>query len=405
MGVLSALEESSPFQAPADTLQNEEIRKQGKKLPGLVRGAMNAIPGVYASVAGAATAPLKLTGPAGLGVNAAAAGLAAAQGEMQRQALDQGLGMLGFESEGLTNQERLKRIGTEATLNASLELGGGLALRGAKIIGKTFMKGAIKATPEVVEAAIRERIPATQAGFKKLMNRMGELGARVQGKTLMAGARGVRWHPEHDVADPALAKAMEAIQGSTNLENDIAKLQEMRLDFIGRQGGGRKPIAPDEALTIRRYADDVAKPIYDKIAKKEPITGDEHLRAVWNKSLADELRGKINAIPGVDALNARLAELKGIQEAVWPEVKPRKSVIASIASRQSVGATLGGGAGFLTGGEQRWRNAAIGAGIGALAGTPQSMSLAAMLATNPAILQMLGRLPTAAGALYQGTQQ
>ncbi len=417
MGILETLDtpDQPAFATPATQLQKQQEKK---KLPGLVKGAIQALPSIEGGIAGSLTAPLKLTGPAGMAASTAAAGVGGAQGEVHRQLATAALNRLGFDAgeEPATVQDALGKVGNEAMVNAALELGGGAAVRGAKFIGKTFMRGAIKASPEIIQTAIRERIPATKAGFDKLMNKLGELGMEARNKAARAGFKGVRWHPQHDIADPAFAKAELALEHSSDHAGDVAKLEQLRRKYLvvaGPAGSKRQPprlrppINPVMAIGDRQKADAVADPIYEAMAKKEPTTNNQTVLAAWNKALADTYRAKLNNIPGFQEVSMRESELIKLKNAVWPEIKEKRSGFAQAVGRQSVGAAIGSTAGAL-GGENapggRFGGAAAGAVIGSYAARPGVLSNLGMLATNPALLAMLQKLGFAGRGLDQASQ-
>lgn len=343
----------------------------------------------------------------------------AAGGEAVRQLIDQ---MIGAE----TPEDPMGEIGKAAAFNAGASLAGGAATHAVlKPLGKGAMAVATRATPEAVQAAIREGITATQGGVKKIAQRLGHYGDQVRQMTQIATRQGT----QHDPVDIVQRAVSTKFRGQPSLIETLANNQTgdqsdiisgVRSEltrFLNRHGGtvgqgsiNARPMTPIQLLKLKQDAQQISQPIYDMLDNAELahlVSPANKLKAHTYRALrdaADEMleqtlpkivmSGKQTTYRDLMLAEQGLIQLK---EAIQPGMSTKRTFMGEAARRAlptSAGAIIGGGIGAAGGGEHRTSAATTGAALGAiLMNNPGAMSRAALALSNPAVAEALRLVP------------
>lgn len=363
-----------PRSDPERVVVRAHSRGQRRRPEGLLKASGEAIPGTLGTLGGV------LAGPAGAGVGGAS-------GAILRNALYAGA---GYEVPAAFSSEALADIGTTGALQAGFQRF--MPPGGVPAVARGTMRLAAPMTPKVAETMVSEQVGVTPKGLAKVKALMNQLGAQ-KGAGLRAASREGAFGRRQDIADEAFAEVAEALKAHPERSRLMPLLNRLRLTFLRSGGSKMNPILMERA---RKVSDKISNPVYDALGKEvvivEPALA---LRVQWNKSIADRLRSRLNAIPDVGLANARLETLHPVKETVARAIKyGRLTGLKEQVVAAGIGAGAGYGAGALVAPEQstvRTRAAMglAGAFAGALSRSPQAVSSLALAMGNPLLANAL----------------
>ena len=324
-------------------------------------------------------------------------------------------------------------------------LGEGLS-KSAQIGGRTAMKLATRATPEAIQAAIREGITVSEKGVTKLMGRLGDYGNQMRRLAFVSKMKGETIDPlklvnrtmEGEFGGTGSSLAQKIADNQTGDQPIIKKKTEEYLKQLFERQGGKvmpgpdltvgdvwfdaTPMTPDKVLKLKQDASRIATPIFTALNNREQahlVTADDKIKAHAYAAVmgaADEylaatlpelkIGGKLVSYPILNNLESGLIQLK---QAIAPDIKSGLSIGENVAKRaipSAIGAGVGGALGaYGDVGGNRGRSAAAGAALGMTAvNNPQAMSSLALLLSNPQIRALLAQTPRGAAGLMQGNQ-
>lgn len=326
-------------------------------------------------------------GPPGI---AAGAGI----GENIRQ---MGLTALG-ENAPAPGPEGLKAIQQQMLLQPALDTGGQVAVAGAKGVGKLAMRTALgRSTKDVAQMAIDKAILATKGGLAKTLNYLGLAGDKARLAAAQATDQGMRISRD-ELASQTYKDVLPAVTEGPIKEPSARLLDKLNTQFVSDNA---EQLTPYELHVMKQRADRLADPIYRRQARGEPVSNLALSRASWYKSLADNIRTKLNSIEGYQAANAEAQTLMGVKTGVKAAAKqPIGKFLASRSAPFSGGAIAGVLAPAPTY-KERVEHSVIGGTGAAFLSTPSVLSLIALMASNPTLLKLLAQTPRAGAALYQ----
>ncbi len=360
-------------------------------------------------------------------VAAAGSGLGAAGGEAVRQVGATVMDAFGggnfsdLPGGGTSSGPLLAEQGKQAALGFGSEIMGQHGARALGWVGQKAGAMALKAAPEVVQTAIKEGIDASAKGLAKATAKIGELGAHARRIAAQATRHGVRVDIKQHVMDPVLNAFEQKIKGSGVDEVErMAKLEAI-LGRVARDNAA--PVAPTKALSFRQHNDNMAKPIYDAIARKQYVPPMEMEEAQIRKELADRTRELLNGLgpqfksggQTMGDVNARNHALIFVKDAVQNVVKPGGGLsekmlvhgtrIGGIAGAGALYGAFGPGSSHLPGGT--FARAGEGALIGgAIAASPSTLMNVARAANSRAAKALVpGLLKVGSHGLYNATQK
>jgi hypothetical protein len=314
----------------------------------------------------------------------------------------------------------------QATRNVERSaVGQGIAAAGGKAFnaatsfaGNRIMAGALKANPEIAQTALEEGIGATQRGFNKLMNKIGDTGAAV--RTLASRATNTMGAPfvPRDMANNALQAMTSKPEGLAFGTGEVQQLSNMAGRF---QKNYPSNLTPNQLLEIVRKYDGEAESVYAARAAKDYIPPAQELKAKFAKAIADEGRAQLASLPpdptGVTLPNGQKVATISDAQAYASKLQKLKAVMPQAAKKGipvssnvlTRGAVVAGGAtaGAMMGHGSPMERAAHGAEFGAgmyMAGSPQVASLISLLMSNPALARAILLGSQTAGPLAQGQQ-
>jgi hypothetical protein len=364
-----------------------------------------------ATMLGAGVASLAAPEAAGplLGGRLAAAAPAIG-GMVSRGAMALGGGALAH---GLANSEAGGQD-PNADIRAGLEQAGysltGDAFAGtAKLGSRAAMGAAVRYTPEVAQTAIREGITATKQGVAKLMSKLGEYGDRTLSMLRHSTAQGTRFEPVAFLTGAEQSLATKLAENRTpEAMRDLKVFQDLSSDFLRRNP---RALTPVQLQQLKRDGEDLAAPIWKKIARKEEVDGTSLAKARWYKAISDYARDQLEKttpdmidprtgkILSLSEANAATSELIKLRQVLAPDVRSERGFMARVAERATsplgrtlTGAGTGAAVGALLPGD-RAQHGIEGALTGAAVGSPQAMSLLALALQNPGLLALLRQSP------------
>jgi hypothetical protein len=275
---------------------------------------------------------------------------------------------------------------------AALQGAGKMLSAGATKISKPIMELAVKATPEVAQTAIREGIKTTQAGFSKLMTKLGQYGSRTANIARQA-SRTTPPFPIFILAQQAYDDALSKVQTSMTGEEKLA-LEESFKKFLGQN-----PRAVGTALKLhqlKQAADVAARAIYKLPEGVSPTPAQKAVEGFY-KAFADRARAALNqGVRGYEDSNEPAEALIKLKDALRPLTKKEMSTAARVIhsatspfGRAAAGAVIGGASS-----ENRTAGALGGAAIGASL-DPATIALGL---NSPLIQFLLRRIPGAANS-------
>lgn len=355
-------------------------------------GALRMLPAAGSLVGGIAGAP---AGPVGMVGGAA---LGAAGGEAFRQHIGRAM---GYENVPDTPQEAIASMGGEAAWGAGSQVAGMGLAKGASAVARPLMQAAMRSTPEVAQTALRQGVIATRGGLKRVEQNLADLGARAAS---MVRQNRTRFEPDVFLAGAERKLAKELAQNRTpGAFDDSRVFQRLSSHFLSRN---RRPLSAPALHRLKQMSDDIAKPLWDKAARGEPLTGNEAAKARWYKAVADHARTELErttpkAVINGKAMtmreaNAETAETIRLKEAIGPTRKA-PGMAARIAGH-TAGPAAGGTIGFMASGHDPTMTL-LGAAAGAGATSPAALSALANALNSPAARDLLLRSPQALRAL------
>lgn len=348
------------------------------------------------------------------------------------------------------------RIVREGEKQAILHGVGTVAGKAVGGTGKILVAGALRATPEVAQTAIREGVRVGQKGLDKVMARLGVGGDQITKIAEDAARRGFRYNPA-DLAREAWEEVAPTIPN--NPEGDAAErmLMKKTKDFLDQHTslpsvarsptyslgtrdnqlflqpdplgkirgdnagfkvtpGGLTEKTPVDLLDMKRQADDIAKPIYERMKRKEVISARTLVRYRWAKALSDASRRRLNAIDfdpvtmrsPMMAANEYEGQLIDLKNAIRDQAG--KSTFFQRFSERTAPGLLGaaiGGAVTPGGLRPRAIGAVVGMGAGAALGAPSLVSGTGLALNNPYLLKLIQASPQLAqlASINWGQQQ
>jgi len=379
--------------------------------------------GIGGAVGGGVGATLGIPGgPAGIQAGRAAGSAAGADvlgagGEALRQlvtevpALVTG-GVPAYEAAGGPQNpaEAFQRIADVGSEQAQLDLAGQALSGVAKGAGWVTMMAALRANPELAKTAIDFGIKFNKYGKDKLLTLLGRTGDSLRQVVAQADARGGGLH-SNLLADRIEQQVNATLaKNSTEASDPVTKAAVERLKERFLQSSG--PLLPlTKAQIFKKSAGDEAKGIFARAEKGAKVEiANDPVRQIWkhaeNQVLSDALETAIGpAYSTINAIESKLIRLKNL---IAPDAEKQAGVTAVGALRGAgaVGTTLGGA----IGGEELGRRHVtpggplMGALGGALAGSPQGLSMLALLLSSPAVASLLKNTPRGIAGVMQGTE-
>jgi len=293
-------------------------------------------------------------------------------------------------------------------MQGGMQAGGNAIGAGINLAGKTAGTAAFRFLPEVAQTAINEGITATRAGVQKAMQKLGEYGARTMSMLRVPTAQGVRFDPQTFLAGaeqrllPDLTKVSSVPRGP----QDAAVYAKLSSEFLSNPAN-QGLLTPIQLQNVKQAAQDIAKPLFERMGRKEEVSAVDAATAKWYKALADHAKEELERVTPsmIDPATGRVISLAESNaqtqavKAVADQIKPFRNRAARIAAapltRAATGAAIGATAGSPLPGP-RWLNAAEGAAVGTLS-TPQALSTLALAAHNPLIAQAIANIGRAGG--------
>jgi hypothetical protein len=364
------------------------------------------------------------------------ASIGGAGGEALKQLGDRALGLGGPS----TPAEALSNIQKQGMTQGAYELAGPAIGAASKGLGRGFMAAATKFTPEVAQTAIREGVTAGRKGYAKVVQTLGDLGAKTRALAAMHTASGVRFDPNADIVQGALAQVLPKIRNGADPAGDKAKVMEMAKTWLegrvspiplgdataeadgvyARSVNGKihrvkasGGITPIELLESKQASDKIASPLWERGGKGQIQTDVDPLKQMWHQALANQMRTALHSIDagipgGLAELDSRASDLIKLKQALFPVAKKDQSFVARQFQRSLpvMGAGVAGGAaGALIPGspEQRIEHGMIGAAVGAgiSPGTISQLALALQGPQSGALRYLLKQTPRLAGLAFQ----
>lgn len=381
---------------PAGSKAVDDWEPEGAKIPvrahvrspkkkSVAQGLVEALPaagGLAGGIVGGIGGTIAGVGVGGVPGAVGGATLGGAGGEAAKQLLSPLVGLESPES----SMEAAKDIGVQGAIQGASELAGAGVGAAARFGGRVLMRGALKVAPEGAKTAIAAGITATQGGVKKLGQALGAAGAKARAAAAKATSLGLAYHPTD------LLHGAQQLAGNAFPQEDMAMINALNDRFLNNHTG---LLTPTGLHLIKKELDDLAKPIYAKIARKEPIEAAQLTTAKWAKYVADNARQILNTtVPNYQEANAAAEALIKIEQNVVRAAK--KSLVPKLVTG-GVGTAAGAvaGAAATPYGGNRLHGAEIGAVVGAAASTPAAMSKASLLTHAPWLQAILRQIPRA----------
>lgn len=408
------------------------VREHTRSIPQqILQSGIEALPamgGVAGGLLGAAAGPAGAVGGAGLG------GIA---GQAARLALRPAVGLSDVSQPPPVGEQAQSLLGAGLT-QAGQELGGQALSGVVKLSGRALMRAALAPTralrqefPKLAETAVETGTmvgprPTLKAGGIAIVGGAPKVDAlRVQSSQaedrllMAANQNGVRV-PLQDIAQPLIDNADAYVlrtQGRHLTGDEGAQIlggvRRFVEEKLGRQtyGAGKTDVSlltPEQVQVLKQETQAAKKPLFKARAAGVVPAGNPDLNAAVEQSARSALYSRI---PGLQEQAATTQKLIGLKRAViareggGPLVGEARE-LSSVAGRTAAYGTLaalGGGVGYSTGGTpgERVQRGLEGMAVGGLLGSPQTLSLAALLASNPYLAMLLQQAPRLMGAAIQ----
>lgn len=415
------------------------VREHTRRPPGvaqqIVQGGVEALPamgGVAGGLLGTAAGPLGAVGGAGLG------GVA---GQAARLALRPLVGLSDVSQPPSVAQQAGSLLGAGLT-QAGAEVGGAALSAGARLGGRALMRAALAPTralrqefPQLAETAVqtgtlvggRPQVSAkgiSIVGGAPKVNALRQASTAAEDELLRAANQNGVQIPLQDIAQPLIDNADAYIlrtQGRHITGDEAASIlgtvRKYAEDKLSRQsyGAGKLDVSllsPEQAQVLKQEAQREIKPLMTARRMGNVPAGNPDLAAAVEQATRGALYDRV---PGLQDQAATTQKLIGLRRAVLRrELGPQGSDIPQRAGEWAAAhgmmGLLGAGGlayGAMTGGSptERIARGLTMAGAGAALGSPQALSLAALLAANPALGVILQQSPRLMGAAAQNWSQ
>jgi len=358
--------------------------------------ALPAVGGTVGGLLGAAGGTAFGVGFGGVPGSVGGAAIGGAGGEAARQLLLRSLG----GNPAATSTEAAKEIGKEAVVQGALDLAGQGVAKAVKQGGRGIVSATLKPSPalkrefpNLVDTAIKEKLPISKEGAEMAVERLGEGGRELHKVLSEAEAKGQTFDMAK-YSQPIRDLVQQIEKEEAQNPGSKAQLQKLISNFLSKQGTG--PITPTRMQEIKVAAQRIAEPLYDAADKGFPVSPTDRVLMRFNKALADGAKPALETIPGVAEINARQQSLIGAERA-----------ISAAANRSSEGLTkealplLSAFGGVMGGGDLKDK-AEKGAVYYFLAKgllTPKILSTASAAMTNEEMLKLVAQSPKLGAAL------
>jgi hypothetical protein len=343
--------------AALQTLAPSEPTASGPDAIDKAAGWLPAVGGMVGGIAGMAGGPVVAAGLSGLGGAAGRAGQRVIEGLRGRD-IPQGMDLA-------------QDVGIEGAKQGAMELGGGMVGRGIKTVGgklaRRMYQGLAKPTkalrqeyPDLIETAVRERIPITQGGARTIEQKLAT--SRGDASQLLARAEDLGAVP---VSPREVIGEFAPVIKELRKRADIGQAGmhgESLLSPVGARGrrlvkGGDIPL--ERAQELKNTAQTAASGAYrqlDRGVAKE-LSPDDLL----DKATATGLRKAIEKrVPEIAAVNKRSQSLGGVERMLEASLGREGNTLGVGGMRDVIAAGTGAGLGSMAG--------PVGAGGGAAAG-------------------------------------
>jgi hypothetical protein len=324
-------------------------------------------------------------------------------GEVTRQGIRKALGMGAPASLG----EAASGVASEAAMQGALEGAGGLAVKGAGMVARPLMENAIrpaiglaKEFPNVVETAIRERLPVgrilpgAKSGSQMAAEKLRVASQALKDRLQRFGMMGVRFDAGQVTAGQ-LADTLSEIAKQPIGDVEAQRIADMTTEFLSRHQG---PLTPLQLKEIKNAAQDVAKPIYKALARGEAVGAEATAAAKFNSAVASGTKDALETIPKVGEMEAGKQELIGAKRAIRQAELRRMSLMAESVSGAAgtVAALLSPNRGDVPEDIKRGATAWL---VTRGLMSPKSTSRAALTLTKPQLQALLRQFPRLAYAV------
>lgn len=296
--------------------------------------------------------------------------------------------------------DQLKEIARAGVEQGAFQAVGTGAIKGLGLLGKGMMRAALKADPRIAQTAIAEGISATSGGLQRLGTKLSQSASQTKKLIEAATQSGVRF-PTVNIASETFQSIWPTASNRALAEPAQKQVVKMTTQFLKSHGA---EIDASKLQLMKQQADEAIERYYSKTLSGKK-TGSLPLVLQWQKAFVDKARTLLETIPGVAESNARTKALIEVKGRLFPVLRNQNSVLAQVVA-QGTRPAIGAGVGSLFGASpaDRIRNAAIGAGAGAMAG-PGVQSQLALMANNPMLANLLVRTPLAGANLLLTGQE
>jgi len=281
----------------------------------------------------------------------------------------------------------------EALPNAVASLAGEPLAGALSWAGRGAMGVALKAAPREAATAVREGIPATSGGVRKLFGKIGQVGNDIRAAVTRASRGGkLRLNPQGVAKE--IEKRVQADLGksSTIGAAELDKLADLRAQFEKNSGSALKL---DQAHVFKQSAGAEASPQFVRLENGQQVQlPSDPVKQLWKLHESEVLNETLRkVVPEYEKLNARQSELIALKNVLAPDIPGRlgagarfMQVATSPAARTIGGATAGAMLPAHSPGA-RVEHAMAGAALS----NPAVLSYLALIANNPALLRLVGR--------------
>lgn len=240
---------------------------------------------------------------------------------------------------------------------------------------------------------------------------------------MVANQNGVRI-PLQDIAQPLIDNADAYVlrtQGRHISGEESADILGQVNSFVreklSRQGYGSvrtdvSLLTPEQVQVLKQETQAAKRPLFKARAAGVVPAGNPDMNAAVEQASRSALYTRI---PELQPQAAATQKLIGLKRAViaregGPSLQGEPRELSSVAGRTAAYGTLaalGGGVGYSSGGSpgERVQRGLEGMALGAALGSPQALSLAALVASNPQLLALLRQSPRLFAAASQNWGQ
>ena len=377
----------------------------GEALPGLVAGTVAGPAGAQGARLGVNLLGKQITARIPATIGGAMAGGTA--GELGREGLSistgQGMPPPSPAAEMVQNVAPMPQQLAEGVAQGGLQSVGDLAAAPLRWAGKGFARltlGPANMKHDAAEVAMREGVPLSSRGLKKIQKTVADLGDKIRSHV---GGRAIKVNVWNDLADPVQQELRQKAMMDDNPEIALAAVENKMAQwlhdpengavFLGWQrgpGGKRIPrINPTATIDAQRTYR-IKQSTGNKVAKRwerdawgtmDPITAAKsRWESEFNEAMSNRARAIVHeAVPDIVALDKRASELLDLSDEIGRAIKPGfTSQLLNMGLQHGPGVAMGAGALYSHGGSPFEKFIATG---GALA--------AGEALSNPEIMRML----------------